>query len=197
MIKRRALLITFPFVILAACARTQPIGAQTGVASDLTGMAGQNLRDLTGGVGQIVWLNLTGHVRLSVGNANVRPATLQRAIMMGADGSTARIFDVWQIAGSAPLAGPSTSVATGRSGTKSSQTSKEGSNEDGATGLWLNRTFTHAAFNNPIESSRLSRLGARVLAIDATQIWLVEGGVGTAPALVGENLATFEAWRSA
>ena len=195
--KRRALLITFPFVILAACARVQPVGSQAGVASDLTGMAGQNLRDLTGGVGQIVWLSLTGYVRLIAGNTDVRPATLQRAIMMGADGSSARIFDVWQIVGSAPLAGPSTSVAFGRSGTKSSQTSNETFNEDGATGLWLNRNFTHAAFNNPIESSRLSRLGARVLAIDATQIWLVEGGVGTAPALVDENLAAFEAWRSA
>ena len=191
--KRRALLTIFPFVFMAACARTQPVGAQAGVASDLTGMAGQNLRNLTGGIGQVVWLDLTGHVRLSVGNAFVRPATLQRAIMMSADGSSARIFDVWQIAGAAPLAGPSTSVASGRSDTQAIQTA----NEAGATGLRLNRAFSHAAFNNPIESSRLSRLGARVLAIDATQIWLVEGGVGVAPALAGENLAAFEAWRSA
>ena len=195
--KRRALLTIFPFVFIAACARTQPIGAQAGVASDLTGMAGQNLRDLTGGGRQIVWLSLAGHVRLSAGNTDVRSATLQRAIMMSADRSSARIFDVWQIAGAAPLAGPSTSVASGRSDTKSNQTSNEASIEDGATGLWLNRTFSHAAFNNPIESSRLSRVAARVLAIDATQIWLVDGGVGVAPALAGENLAAFEAWRSA
>jgi hypothetical protein len=189
MIQRRALLSAFPVLFAAACARAQATPQPAAKAGDMTGMSGATLVELTGGPGQVAWLTMTGTVRLTAENANVRPASLKRAIMLSRDGTSARIFDVWQIGDQAAVAGPSVTKGTSRSET--------GPNDNGTDSVWLNRSFTHAALQAPIETSRLSRTGARVIAVDATQIWLVEGGVdANVPALMGPILAAFDAWRA-
>jgi hypothetical protein len=188
MIKRRTLLAAFPLALVSACARAQPTNNQALSSADMAGMAGQTLADLTGGPGKVAWLSLNGTVRLTVGNDDVRPATLKRAITMstGADGkASAKIFDIWQIAALPGVAAPSATLST--------QTL-----DDAEGAIWLMRSFTHRALNKPIESSRLSRTNARVIAIDATQIWLLDGAVTPEPqALSGEALNAFEAWRAA
>jgi hypothetical protein len=189
MIKRRTLLSAFPFMFAAACARAQASQQPLANAGDMSGVGGGTLVELTGGVGKVVWLTFAGIVRLTAANANVRPATLKRAIMLGADGTSARIFDIWQIGELAPVAASSVSQGTGQSET--------GPNDAGIDSVWLSRSFMHAALLAPVENSRLSRTGARVMAIDATQIWLVEGGIATtAPTLTGATLAAFDAWRA-
>jgi hypothetical protein len=188
MIQRRTLLSALPVLLAAACARAQATPQPAAKAGDMTGMGGATLTELTGGPGKVAWLILTGTVRLSAANANVRPAGLKRAIMLGRDGTSARIFDIWKIGDQAAIAGPS--VTRGRS------ESEAGPNDAGTDGVWLSRSFSHPALQAPIEQSRLSRAGARVMAIDATQIWLVEGGLApTAPILTGAVSAAFEAWR--
>ncbi len=189
MMKRRTLLTALPFAFIAACARAQAGQTPPAKAADMAGMPGASLAELTGGPGKVAWLNLAGSVRLTAANANVRPATLMRAIMMAADGTSARIFDIWQITGQAPVAGPSTSRADGGSET--------GPNDAGVDSIWLTRSFTHLALTNPIEYSRISRTGARVIAIDATQIWALEGGIGAPPSLNGSALAAFNTWQRA
>jgi hypothetical protein len=188
MIQRRTLLAAFPLALVSACARAQPTSNQALPTADMAGMAGQTLADLTGGPGKVAWLSLTGTVRLTAGNGDVRPATLKRAIAMstGADGkASAKIFDIWQIAALPAMAAPSATLTT-----------QMLADEEGA--IWLARSFTHLALNKPIESSRLSRTNARVIAIDATQIWLLDGAVTSEPqALSGEALNAFEAWRAA
>lgn len=190
MIQRRTLLSALPFVFVSACARAQASQQPAVKAADMTGMSGSSLGDLVGGVGKVAWLTLTGSVRLTAANANARPATLHRALMMNADGTSARLFDVWQVTGGAAVAGPSVTSGAGRAET--------GPNDLGDDGVWLKRSFTHGALQTPIENSRLTRTQARVMAIDATQVWLLEGGVvATAPTLTGPALAAFEAWRAA
>jgi hypothetical protein len=175
MIKRRTLLSLVPFALIAACERAQAgQSVSTSVQPDMANMPTTSLADLTGGAGKVVWLSLIGTVRLSTGNANVRPA---------------RLFDIWQIEGGAALVGASITRLDGGSAS--------GTNDAGATSIWLNRAFTHAALTTPIEQSRLSKTSARVIAIDATQIWLVEGGLGAAPALTGAALSAFNAWQTA
>ena len=189
MIQRRTLLSALPFVFAAACARAQGTPQPVVKPADMTGMSEQTLSDLTGGVGKVVWLDLSGTVRLIAANANARPATLKRAIMLGADGTSARIFDVWQDAAAAPVSAPSLTRTRGQSAT--------GPNEAGMQSVWLSRAFVHPALTDPIELSRLSTIGARVMAIDATQIWLVEGGIGAAPSLTTTARVSFDAWQSA
>jgi hypothetical protein len=189
MIQRRTLLSALPFILAAACARAQGSPQPDVQAGDMSGMSGQTKTDLTGGVGKVAWLAMAGTVRLTAGNANVRPATLKRAIKLNADGTSARLFDIWQIAGFPASAGASLTLGAGQSDT--------GPNDAGTDSVWIDRSFTHAAMQRPVELSRLSREGARVMAIDATQIWLVEGGIAaTAPVLNGADLAAFEAWQA-
>jgi hypothetical protein len=185
MIKRRTLLSALPLAFISACARAQPAATS---ATTMTAPAGDMLAALTGGAGRIAWLSLTGTVRESRANANVRPAKLLRALM--ADGGGARIFDIWQM-GSEPAI-----AAASQAGTASNW--QVGPNDGGVESLWLNRAFAHPALDLPIEASRLSATAARVLAIDATQIWLLEGGLlPAAPALDGPALAAFTTWRAA
>jgi hypothetical protein len=187
MMKRRTLLTALPFAFLAACSRAQA-GQQSGApASDISKQA---LLDLTGGVGKIVWLSLAGTVRLTAGNADVRSASLYRAVRLGADGISVRLFDVWQVTGDAVVAGPS--IASDDSGAETT------ANDAGVDSFWLSRSFTLAGLQAPFEHSRLSREGARVIAIDATQIWLLEGGIAaTPPPLADAMLVAFEAWKAA
>jgi hypothetical protein len=187
MIQRRTLLTALSLAFVSACARAQ--GNQKPAAqTDMSGMSPQALGELTGGAGKVVWLALVGTVRLTVANANVRPATLKRAIMMSADGLSARLFDVWQIQGAPSIAAPSQTRLAGQS--------INGLNDAGVTSVWLNRSFTHPALQAPIETSRLAPADARAIVIDATQIWLLEGGIAaTTPALSSPDIAAFEAWR--
>lgn len=189
MIQRRTLLSALPFMLAAACARAQGSPQPVASAGDIAGMSGTSLSELTGGIGKIAWLLLEGTVRLSAANANVRPATLRRAIMLNTDGVSARIFDIWQMGADAASYGPSVT-----SGTNQSQT---GPNDAGADSVWLIRSFAHPALQGPIEHSRLAQSGARVMVVDATQIWLLEGGIApNAPVLSGAALNEFEAWRA-
>lgn len=189
MIQRRTLLSALPFAFVAACARAQASQQPSESApADMSGMAGEALADLVGGTGRVAWLTLSGTVRLTTANANARDATLHRALMLTADGTAARVFDVWQIAGGPALAGPSVTSGEGRS--------KIAPNDSGVASVWLKRSFTHSALQTPIENSRLARESARVMAIDATQIWLLDGAIApSAPALTGANLTAFETWR--
>jgi hypothetical protein len=192
MIKRRTLLSALPLglfpAVLTACARAQPVEAGLSKGADMAGMAGEALTALTDGAGGLAWLKLAGTVRLSVANANVRPATLYRAVMAAGDGTSARIFDVWQIADLPPIAAPSI--------TRGSGSASVALNDAGIESLWVDRAFTHTALQNPIELSRLARERARVIAIDATQIWLLEGNVAPAPTLSSASAAAFDAWRA-
>jgi hypothetical protein len=186
MIQRRTLLSALPFVFMSACARAQPTASG---GADMTAPSGDTLASLTGGVGKVAWLTLSGTVRLTRANANVRPAKLMRAIMMTADEASARVFDVWQIGTMPALAAPSVTRAT--------SDAQAGPNDMGSDSLWLNRSFAHPALVSPIEASRLSPSNARVMAIDATQIWLLEGQVTPTPQLDAQALAAFNAWRAA
>jgi hypothetical protein len=190
MIQRRTLLFALPFTILAGCARARGGQQSVATAGDLSGMSGQSLNDLIGGVGKVAWLSLAGTVRLTAGNANVRPVKLTRAMKLNSDGTSAQLFDVWEIGDGQIIAGPSITKGAGQSET--------GPNDNGTQSVWLNRSFTHSAFRNPIEFSRLAPKGARVVAIDATQIWLVEGGLmANAPTLAGDTLTAYNAWQAA
>ncbi len=190
MIKRRTLLAALPLLFASACARAQGSQQSSAKTSDMPAMSGQALSELTGGAGKIVWLALVGTVRLSAGNANVRPATLKRALKLNSDGTSAQLFDIWQIGAEAAVTGPSVTSGASQSAT--------GPNDAGVDSVWLDRAFSHTALRAPIEISRLSRANARVIAIDATQIWLLEGGLSAnSPALTGADLAAFDAWRVA
>lgn len=148
------------------------------------------LSEMIGETGKVAWFSFAGTVRLSSGNADVRPATLLRAITMATDSASVRMFDVWQITGSPVLAADSQTLGIGAA--------DDGPNDTGTNGLWLTRSFAHPALDRPIEVSRLTREGARVMAIDATQIWLLEGALTqTAPTLSAQAQAAFTAWREA
>jgi hypothetical protein len=188
MINKRTLLTALSFAFVSACTRAQAVAQPEVKTADISGIPGQALRDLIGGPGKVVWLSLSGTVRLTKDNANVRPATLQRALMLTGDGTSAKIFDVWQVEGSPAIAAPSITRGQGRSETSP--------NDAGTDSLWLSRSFSHAALQAPVEHSRLAREGTRVMAIDATQIWLLDGGLAaSAPSLAGDALTAFEAWR--
>jgi hypothetical protein len=183
MIQRRTLLSAIPFAFISACARAQPAAAS---GADMTAPSPTSFASLTGGAGKIGWLSFSGTVRRTRGNSDVRPAKLLRAVKLGNDGR-ARLFDVWQIEGGAAVAAPSPTLG--------SANTQAGPNDMGTDSLWLNRNFTHPALNRPVESSRLAPSAARVMAIDATQIWLLEGGIlTTAPQLEEPARAAFEAW---
>jgi hypothetical protein len=45
-----------------------------------------------------------------------------------------------------------------------------------------------------VESSRLARSGASVLALNGKQIWLLAGGLSSAPTLTADQTAQFNVW---
>lgn len=192
MIKRRSILTILPAAVLAACARVQ--AEQSAPQAQAQSQPRSALMALISATDQTAWLVLTGTVRLRAGNSDVRSATLHRAVRAGRDGGTVRYFDVWKSEGAQGIIG---SAISGPSLTRTDMRSQDGPNDAGIDGFWLNRTFTHQALLNPVECSRLARSNARVMAIDATQIWLVEGGVGSAPELSMEARAQFNAWQNA
>ncbi len=184
--KKRTFLTALPFFMAAACARAKAGHAEA--SSDLNGMPQASLAELLNNSGAVAWYKFEGSVRLIAGNANDRSASLHRAIAANEGGRSVRVFDVWQVEGVVLSASASVTIID--------QGSSSDPNDAGTNGIWFNRTFTNSAMRNPSERSRLSRTSARVMVIDATQIWLVEGGLSTAPGLNGVALAAFEAWRS-
>ena len=100
---------------------------------------------------------------------------------VGSDVGETKFFDLWQSAGQPAVAGPS-ATRTLRS------------LQDGSSGFWLEREFTHPALVRGVESSRLARTGANVLALSGKQVWLLAGGVGAAPALTADQTTQLNAW---
>ncbi|MEN9855017.1 MAG: hypothetical protein RL186_679 [Pseudomonadota bacterium] len=179
MIQRRTLLTALSLSLLpafmSACARAQPSPAATATGPLLTGDDA------------IVWLRLSGTVRQSLANAAPRKANLLRAIGGNADTKTLRVFDIWQVEG-----GPEIAAASPNMGPLNLTSAP---NDLGSPSLWLERTFTHPALTRPLEFSRLSTTTARILILDPTQIWLLEGSTIQDPSLSPASQAAFEGWR--
>jgi hypothetical protein len=192
MIKRRTLLSALPLGILspflAACAQAQPAGSLPAQAQASIPMSAQVLAFLGGAPGGVVWLKFTGSVRLIAGNDNPREATLYRAVAATKDTTASHFFDIWQI-GTDPISAAA-SLTSGQA-----DTVLEG-NDLGAKGIALTRAFTHPALERPYEFSRLVGTNARVMVIDQTQIWLLDGGISPSPSLNGATQAAFAAWRA-
>jgi hypothetical protein len=191
MIKRRTLLSVLPFAflspILAACARAQPVGSPATPTPVASPMSAQLLAFFGATPRDIVWLKFTGSVRLIANDANPRPATLLRALGATKDGTATQFFDLWQIGNEPAQAGPSATRGQ-------AQTVLE-ANDLGTQGIALERALSHAALNNPYEFSRLAPQNGRIMVIDRTQIWLLDGGISTPPPMDAVSSAAFAAWR--
>lgn len=180
MIQRRTLLLAAPFALLSACSKAEAVAS----SSDLGSAASTEVTNLTPKVNEVVWLQLKGTVRTSEALADVRAGTLHRALVRratNAGASETKFFDVWQSAGQPAVVGPSS-------------TRQLRQLEDGPSGFWLEREFTHPALTKGVESSRLARSAARVLALSGKRVWLLAGGIGTAPSLTADQTAQFNAW---
>ena len=177
MMKRRALVFALPFAFLSACAK-----AKTPAASgDLGGVSTSALTPLFSAGEDVVWLHFAGTMRTSNELADVRPAQLYRAIAMQAG---VKMFDIWQIGSEAPVSGPSTT------------TTLRTTLVDPA-GLWLEREFTHPAIKTGVESTRLAKEQANVIALHGAQIWVLNGGISKPPRLDDAQQALFNQWRTA
>lgn len=182
MIQRRTLLLSAPFALLSACSKAEAVATN----SDLGTAASPAVTALAPRANEVVWLQFKGTVRTSEALADVRAATLHRAVIRRAansEGGETKFFDIWQSAGQPAVAGPSA-------------TRKLRSLQDGANGFWLEREFTHPALVKGVESSRLARTGAALLALSGKQVWLLAGGVAAAPTLTADKTAQFNAWLS-
>jgi hypothetical protein len=180
MIQRRTLLLSAPFALLSACSKAEAVTS----SSDLGAAASTAVTNLTPKVNEVVWLQFKGTVRTSEALADVRAGTLHRALVRrttNAGPSETKFFDLWQIAGQPAVAGPSS-------------TRQLRQFEDRPSGFWLEREFTHPALKKGVESSRLARSAARVLALSGKQVWLLTGGVGISPTLTADQTAQFNAW---
>jgi hypothetical protein len=180
MIERRTLLLAAPFALLSACSKAEAVTS----SSDLGSAASTAAHDVAPKVNEVVWLQFNGTVRTSEALADVRPATLHRALVRrqtSAGASETNFFDLWQRAGEPAVAGPSS-------------TRQVRHLHDGANGFWLEREFTHPALVKGVESSRLARAGASVLALSGKQVWLLTGKIGAPPTLTGDQTTQFSAW---
>jgi hypothetical protein len=177
MMKRRNLVFALPFAFLSACAKAKTPAA----AGDLGGVATSGLAPLFAAGEDVVWLGLVGTVRTSNELADVRPAQLYRAIAMQ---PSAKMFDIWQIGSEAPVSGPSRTTAL-------RTTLRD------PAGLWLEREFTHPVMEAGVESSRLAKEQANVIALHGPQIWVLNGGISKPPRLDGAQQALFNQWRTA
>ncbi|MFM1977100.1 MAG: hypothetical protein RL145_1946 [Pseudomonadota bacterium] len=180
MIQRRTLLLSAPFALLSACSKAEAVATN----SDLGAAASPAVTALAPKANEVVWFQFKGTVRTSEALADVRAATLHRAMVRRAassEGGETKFFDLWQSAGQPAVVGPSA-------------TRKLRSLQDGANGFWLEREFTHAALAKGVESSRLARAGAAVLALSGKQVWLLTGGVGAEPTLTTDQSTQFNAW---
>ncbi|OYU78476.1 MAG: hypothetical protein CFE32_01450 [Alphaproteobacteria bacterium PA3] len=180
MIQRRTLLLSAPFALLSACSKAEAVST----SSDLGATSSSAVTGLAPKANEVVWLQLKGTVRTSEATADVRPAALHRALVRretSAGTSETKFFDLWQSAGQPAVAG-------------ASSTHQLRLLQDGANGFWLEREFTHPALTKGVESSRLARSGARVLVLSGRQVWLLAGGMSTAPTLTADQATQFNAW---
>ncbi len=177
MMKRRTLIFALPFAFLSACAKAKTPAA----AGDLGGVSTTGLAPLFAVGEDVIWLRLAGTVRTSNDLADVRPAQLYRAI---AKQPSAKMFDIWQIGSEAPVSGPSRTMTL-----RTTQLDLEG--------LWLEREFTHQAIKAGVESSRLAKEQANVIALHGAQIWVLNGGIAKPPRLDDAQQALFNQWRTA
>ncbi|WP_284359265.1 hypothetical protein [Candidatus Phycosocius spiralis] len=184
--KRRTLVFALPFALLSACAK-----AKTPAASgDLGGVSTSALAPLFSAGEDVVWLRLEGCVRTSNDLAVVRPAQLYRAIALPAKGVEpvelpqlgVKIFDIWQIGSQYPKSGPSRTLVLR---TKRLDPS----------GMWLEREFTHLGVENGVESSRLAKNQANIIAISDRYIWILSGGITPPPRLDDRQQDVFNQWR--
>ena len=188
MMKRRTLVFALPFALLSACAKAKTPAA----AGDLGGVTASGLAPLFAAGEDVVWLGLVGTVRTSNALADVRSAQLYRAIAMPAGAAKAdempqagaKMFDIWQIGSEAPVSGPSRTTAM-----RTTQLDSEG--------LWLEREFTHPAIETGVESSRLAKEQANVIALHGAQIWVLNGGMSKPPRLDNAQQTLFNQWRAA
>jgi hypothetical protein len=145
------------------------------------------LNALVGSVGVPRWVRLTGSVRDTLGNANPRDAVLDRAILLDTAGSAPRFFDQWSVAGAVVSAAPSVSVGQPEITDAPLSATQQS--------VWLERAVSYPGLVKPIEVL-LAQEKIRVMMIDATQIWLVDGGLASAaPALSAQARTAFDAWR--
>jgi hypothetical protein len=180
MIQRRTLLFSAPFALLSACSKAEAVSA----TSDLGAASSPAVTGLAPKANEVVWLQLKGNVRTSQALVDVRQAILHRALVWretSAGVNETKFFDLWQSAGQPAVAG-------------ASSTRQLRLLQDGSNGFWLEREFTHPALVKGVESSRLARSGASVLALNGKQIWLLAGGLGSAPTLTADQAAQFNAW---
>ncbi len=180
MIQRRTLLFSAPFALLSACSKAEAVSP----TSDLGTAASPAVTGLAPKANEVVWLQLKGTVRTSEALVDVRQATLHRALVRretSAGVNETKFFDLWQSAGQPVVAG-------------ASSTRQLRQLQDGANGFWLEREFTHPALVKGVESSRLARSGAHVLALSGKQIWLLAGGLASAPTLTADQAVQFNAW---
>ena len=180
MIQRRTLLLSAPFALLCACSKAEAVSP----TSDLGAASSSAITGLAPKTDEVVWLQLKGNVRTSQALVDVRQAILHRALVRRetvAGASETKFFDLWQIAGQPAVAG-------------ASSTRQLRLLQDGSNGFWLEREFTHPALTKGVESSRLARSGASVLALNGKQIWLLAGGLGSAPTLTADQAAQFNVW---
>lgn len=180
MIQRRTLLLSAPFALLSACSKAEAVSP----ASDLGAAASPAVTGLAPKANEVVWLQLRGTVRTSQVLVDVRQAILHRALVRresSAGVNETKFFDLWQSAGLPAVAGPS-------------PTRQLRQLQDGTSGFWMEREFTHPAIVKGVESSRLARSGASVLALNGKQIWLLTGGLSSAPTLTADQTAQFNVW---
>ncbi|WP_395779110.1 hypothetical protein [Aquidulcibacter sp.] len=180
MIQRRTLLLSAPFALLSACSKAEAVSP----TSDLGAAASPAVTGLAPRANEVVWLQLKGTVRTSEALVDVRQAILHRALVRretGGGASETKFFDLWKSAGQPAVAG-------------ASSTRQLRQLQDGTNGLWLEREFTHPALVKGVESSRLARSGANVLALNGKQIWLLAGGLGSAPTLTADQAAQLNVW---
>jgi hypothetical protein len=180
MIQRRTLLLSAPFALLSACSKAEAVSP----TSDLGAATSPAVTGLAPKANEVVWLQLRGTVRTSQALVDVRQAILHRALVRresSAGVNETKFFDLWQITGQPAVAGPSS-------------TRQLRLLQDGSNGFWLEREFTHPALVQGVESSRLARSGASVLALNGKQIWLLTGGLSSAPTLTADQTAQFNDW---
>jgi hypothetical protein len=189
MINRRTLFLSgFPILgLAAACTPARAPAAQNTPSTRPAQSPPPGLAGLASTDGQPVWMLFEGRVRKSLDNSDPRPVILNRAVTIGLPNQPPRFFDQWIVDGRPYVAGPSQSTEPA--------TFAEGINDLGDVGVWVERRFSLDRFEKPVEFSRLATQSARMMIIDANEVWLVDGGVtNTPPTLAPAEKAAFDAW---
>jgi hypothetical protein len=175
-----------PPLALSACAQAAD-APERQAAGGLTGPGGVQaaLLELTGGLGNVAWLSLSGDVRSSPLQGSVQSGKVWRAVRArsGSDGPYLEMFDVFKLEDGELQLGPTTGQQPRLL-------------EISPKGFWLEREVRHPAFGAGVESAHLARQGARLMVLADNRIWLVEGGLGAPPPFSSAQSAEFAAWQA-